>query len=60
MVAVILVLAFSNKLVENTPDFQEAKPSSSTDVEQPTPSTENALSPAMTTLPQQTPKAKTS
>jgi hypothetical protein len=46
MVAVILVLAFSNKLVENTPDFQEAKPSSSTEVEQPTPSTENAPEPS--------------
>lgn len=45
MVAVVLVLAFSNKFVENTPDFQEGRPSSSTEVEQPAPSAENSPEP---------------
>jgi hypothetical protein len=46
MIAVVLVLAFSNNLVRNTPDFQEAEPSSSTEVEQPTPSNVNSSLPS--------------
>jgi hypothetical protein len=46
MVAAVLVLAFSNSFVSDTPEYQEAEPISSTEVEHSTPNNENSPLPS--------------